>query len=243
MDTYLERLPLHELLGRHVVHDPRSRSHPVRTLVPRAARRAVLWRPRNRPLDQGGPLRHRGVAYGGLGACTGMAAAKALSCASLGPDGSPLPGRRLTEATALHLYSRATSIDVWDGAWPDTDTGSSGLAVAKAAVERGLASRYEHAFGIEQALDALQVGPLITGTLWLDGMWRTDPSGLLRAAGSPIGGHEWVVNGHDPATGEVRGLQSWGPAWGDRGTFRMSVADWASLLERDGDATRLVPTA
>lgn len=232
-------------LGRHVVHDRRSRDYPVRTLVPRTARRPVLWRPRTGPLDQGKDLRYRGQLYrGGLGACTGMAAAKAVSCRQTLPAGGTTRGRQLREPTALRLYSRATDLDPFPGSWPSTDTGSSSLAIAKATVEAGLASAYLHAFGVEQVLDALQFGPVITGTWWLSGLDHPDSSGRVRPTGHRRGGHEYVINAWDgvPGSDGLLGfVQSWGPAWGDRGAFAMTVGDYAGLLADQGDATRLVP--
>lgn len=226
-------------LGRHVRHDPRSRAFRI-TGAGQVVRRPVLWRPRTRPLDQSGPLTFRRRLYpDGLGACTGMAAAKALSCELPGAA----RGRRLLEPSALRFYSRATELDPWQGRWPDEDTGSSGLAVAQTCLELGLIVRYEHGFGIGDVLDGLQHGALITGTWWTEGMDRPNGDGMVRPTGYDRGGHEYTINGWDgdasPA-GVLSFLQSWG-AWGlPGGVFRMTVGDYAGLLERHGDVTRLI---
>ncbi|NED51184.1 hypothetical protein G3I24_09730, partial [Micromonospora aurantiaca] len=64
------------------------------------------------------------------------------------------------EDQARALYSAATRLDEFDGEWPPTDTGSSGLGVAKACKRAGLISGYRHAFGLNAALTALAEQPV-----------------------------------------------------------------------------------
>jgi hypothetical protein len=211
-------------LGRHVEHDERSRKFGLEApkVVPLDD---VIWKRHGRVFDQGE-----------LGSCTGNAATGCLMTA-------PLYRRfhNYGERTAIKVYSRATVLDGFAGSWPPEDTGSSGLAAAAALKERGLIREYRWAFGISEALTALQTGPVITGVDWYEGFDHPDSNGRVRLYGQVRGGHEFLVRGYLRDTNEVLCDNSWGDGWGDHGSFRMYVSDWATLLERDGDVTVLVP--
>ncbi len=138
-------------LGRRVEHDPRSRNYAFTQAV--AVLKTVSHRSYGLPLDQGN-----------LGSCTGNAAAGALDTVPLHKTGE----RILREKDAVTLYEAATRLDPWPGSYPPDDTGSSGLAVAKACKNAGYITGYRHAFGLDQALAALQVGPVITGIPWYE---------------------------------------------------------------------------
>lgn len=211
-------------LGRHIEHDPRSRAYAV--IVDHAAPlRTVHHRRYGSPFDQGN-----------LGSCTGNACAGALNTKPLHAIGGPT----LTEIEAVALYELATQLDGFPGAYPPEDTGSSGLAVAKAAVQKGLITSYRHAFGINDALQVLQAGPVITGINWYEGFDQPDPSGLVTISGQVRGGHEIEVLGYDALSKEIILENSWGLGWGVNGRFRMSVDTWARLLGEGGDVTVLV---
>lgn len=206
-------------LGRNVEHDERSRMFQV-TAPALRVHPSVKHRRHGRILTQ---------TYG---SCTGEALEAAMGC-------NPLHKRfeRHTQKKAEQLYSLATGLDEFPGVWPPDDTGSSGLAVCKAAVQLGRLTEYHWAFGIEQALDALQVAAIITGVGWREGFDQPNPSGRVFPTGQVRGGHEFVVRGYDAQHHEVLCDNSWGKGWGLRGSFIMSVKDWAALLEDDGDVT------
>lgn len=212
-------------LGRNVEHDERSRRFQV--VAARGRRDRVIHKRHGKILDQGN-----------IGSCTGNALEGALGC-------DPLHHwfERHTEKKAVKLYSRATALDEFPGVWEPDDTGSSGLAVCKAGVELGRLSRYEHAFGVEQALDALQDGPVITGIDWYEGFDNPDPSGRVTIGGQIRGGHEIVARAYLPVPGDlpIDGLvkfdNSWGRGWGLNGSFLMTARTWATLLEAEGDVT------
>lgn len=219
-------------LGRHVEHDPRSRLFGIVT-APAAPRRPVLHRRHVPIFDQGVATTFRGARFAeGTGSCTGQALAGALSS---GPN-----RHRFREPTALRLYARGSELDEVPGAFPVEDTGSTGLAVCKAAVELGYLSGYRHAFSLDEALAALQARPVIVGIAWRVGCDRPDSSGLVRWAGAVRGGHEVCAVGDDPTRRRVRFANSWG-LWGDRGYFDLSYDDLAAALADDGDVT--VPIA
>jgi hypothetical protein len=216
-------------LGRHVEHDPRSRQFAytatTATLTSaRWARHAPVWN------------------QGNLGSCTGNALVGALSCDPFYPT---LPGLTATEELAVAVYSDATRVDPFPGEWPPTDTGSSGLAVAKVAQRRGWISAYQHAFDNNAALTALTRGPVIAGINWYSSFDTPGPDGrvVITRAAYVRGGHEVCLDEVDAARSRVWFTNSWGPSWGVHGRAWMSFATFARLLREDGDVTILVPLA
>jgi len=209
-------------LGRNIDHDERSKAFPARTAA----------------LESAQHKRHGHVFnQGNLGSCTGNAMA-----GSLMTDPLYAAGRHLTEKDAVSLYEKATTLDPYPGQYPPTDTGSSGLAVAKAAKQAGYISSYQHAFGLQQALGALVVGPVITGVKWYTSFDTPEATGeiLLTPDATVRGGHEFEVNGIDVEQKRVWCVQSWGPTWGGlgNGTFFMSFDTWGQLLGDQGDVTQ-----
>ena len=149
---------------------------------------------------------------------------------------SRLPAKTIVWRPLLRKIE-ATRLDSTPGSYPPDDTGSSGLAVAKAAKGEGLISSYAHAFGIDHALAALMAGPVICGTNWYEGMFTPDPKGLVTISGALAGGHEWALVGVNVTTRILTSLNSWGSSWGDKGKFYMSWATFTRLLAQQGDVT------
>ena len=215
-------------LGRHVEHDPASKDHAFGLTVPPSALVAVSHVRHGDPFNQGD-----------LGSCTGNATAGAINT-----EPFYLEGRDLVESDAVAIYELASALDNIPGAYPPDDTGSSGLAAAKAAVEKGYISAYKHAFSVEEALAALQQTPLITGVSWYESFDTPNPDGLVSIAGQVRGGHEFEIIGFEPGQnlddGIVEAVNSWGTGWGKNGRFYFTVATWRQLLGDQGDATILV---
>jgi hypothetical protein len=204
-------------LGRHVVHDSRSLDFPAALAQ---VYKAVWWAHQGQVLNQGS-----------LGSCTGNAL---VDCLMSGPLFRR--GRNLTEADAVRAYSRATQIDPFAGQYPPTDTGSDGLDACKAGVEFGWLSGYTHAFGLDECLRALTLGPVMIGIPWYSGMFRPAPSGVLTVSGSLAGGHEVALTAIT-TSGMVRIQNSWGAGWGLNGCAYLHFNDLARLLSEGGDCT------
>ena len=227
--TYLPETPVAgKPLGRHVLHDPRS----LRYLQP--VRDDVLVSVRH--------TRHIPVLdQGALGSCTGNASIGAVGTS---PLYETLPaGTGLDEDAAVAVYSAATRIDDYYGTYKPTDTGSSGLAVAKVLKSLGLISGYRHCTSLAAVLTALQDGPVIAGTAWHDSFDEPDADGViaLTERSLPRGGHEYVLDEVDVRRHLIGLTNSWGESYGLDGRAYISWDDFATLLADDGDVTVLVP--
>lgn len=236
MSIHIEHL--HEIvdefagrLGRHVEHDSRSLEYAVENVIGELLPpKSVEWRRWSPILDQGD-----------IGSCTGNAMAGWLGCAPHVLDGHA-GGADYDEATALKLYELATRLDHIPGQYPPDDTGSSGLAVAKAAKQLGYIGSYGHALSVPGLLHALQSAPVIVGVPWFSGFDQADSHGTpVQATGQIRGGHEFLVRGYEHGASEhdsyLLADNSWGAGWGDAGSFRFSVSTWRVLAANSGDIT------
>jgi hypothetical protein len=222
-------------LGRHVRHDPRSLAylHPAKSLGTLTSVKHRRYAP---VLDQGS-----------IGSCTGNAAIGAVGTGALfqalaGNPGCPSEtDAAADEKQAVELYSAATKLDNVRGTYPPDDTGSSGLAVAKAAQKAGLISGYTHATSLEAALTALAAQPVITGVSWYEGMDTPDADGRMRVSGQVRGGHEFVLDQLDVENRLVWMTNSWSESWGVSGRAALSWDDFGRLLDEDGDVTVFTP--
>jgi hypothetical protein len=216
-------------LGRHVEHDSRSRAyaHPTEGL-----KLVSAIHPRRIPiLDQGD-----------LGSCTGNAAAGVLATE---PDVLALTAGQVAgidERFAVGVYSAATKIDEFPGTYPPTDTGSSGLAVAKVLTSNRWTAGYTHTFSLDDALLALTTLPVMVGIPWYDSFDEPDQDGYIAITrGAQIrGGHEVEIREIDAENQLVWLDNSWGPLWGYGGRACMSWDTWGRLLDEEGDVT--IPT-
>jgi hypothetical protein len=205
-------------LGRHVLHDPRSWDFQA-AQAPQIV--SVTHASSGLPLDQGQ-----------IGSCTANALCGALDSA---PDDAS--GRAYNEAAAVQLYELETKLE--GKPYPPNDPGGSGLMVCKAAKQLKWIKAYHHAFGINHALQALVLQPVITGVNWYTSFDTPDPTGLVAiAAGATVrGGHEVVADGIDAPNRLVWFWNSWGTAFAQGGRFCMSFDTWAHLLSEQGDVT------
>lgn len=214
-------------LGRHVKHDSRSLDYKfdgsgIATTSIRHTRYIPV-------LDQGE-----------LGSCTGNAATGNLGT---GAYYATIPSSvTLDENEAVKLYSAATALDSYQGTYPPNDTGSDGLSVAKAAQQAGLIAGYQHVTSLNDAIAALQLGPIITGVNWYSSFDNPSKSGKVSITKSAYvrGGHEFVLDEVDVTNKLIGATNSWGESWGLKGRFYFSFADYERLLAEQGDATVFV---
>ncbi|MEE4546454.1 C1 family peptidase [Streptomyces sp. V4-01] len=231
-------------LGRHVEHDPRSLAY-AHGVLPKSQIKSVSWTRRIPILDQGQ-----------LGSCTGNAATGALGTDSAGRTAATSVTISVAGAAASHglfkagvhaldetfavaLYSLATILDGVSGQYPPTDTGSSGIGVAKALQALGLATGYTHAFSIAALNSALQTGPVLIGINWYQSMFdpKTDGQIVVDTKSTLDGGHELELNAFDATTGEYQVPNSWAESWGVDGCGYFTTAALTQLLSLQGDVT------
>jgi hypothetical protein len=205
-------------LGRHVLHDPRSRDFPA-ARAPQIV--SVTHAATGLPLNQGN-----------IGSCTANALCGALDSA---PDNTS--GRTYDESAAVELYELETKLE--GRPYPPNDPGGTGLMVCKAARQLGWITAYHHAFGIQHALEALVLQPVITGVNWYTSFDTPDQNGLVAIApGATVrGGHEVVADGIDAGNQLVWFWNSWGTVFAEGGRFCMSFSTWQQLLSEQGDVT------
>ncbi|MEV7975460.1 hypothetical protein [Streptomyces sp. NPDC086519] len=219
--------------GRHVEHDPRSLNY-AHGVLPKTAIKSVDWTRRAPIFDQQS-----------LGSCTGNAAtgligtdsAARTGLTSVTINGDTLP---VDEDLAVDVYKLATQLDNITGTYPPDDTGSSGLGAAKALKKLGLATGYTHAFSLAALKSALQTGPVMVGTVWLESMFDTDPAtGFVNVDRNSqvAGGHEYVLSAYDTTRQAFRMDNSWGDSWGVRGSAWFTESDVQWLLSQQGDVT------
>lgn len=219
-------------LGRHIRHDLRSlmfyrHQRSVATPV------SEEWTITIDPLDQGD-----------LGSCVGNAS---CGCSATDPIEAALPAAHaaLDEAEAVALYSAATKLDPYRGAYPPTDTGSDGLSGAKATKAAGFISGYTHCADVDDMTDALQDGPVIVGVSWFDSFDEPDAQGTIAIAkGAQVrGGHEFLVHGVDVTGGYFHARNSWGSSWGQGGNMRFTLETMDELFSEGGDCTVFLPNS
>ena len=221
-DVFKAAIPEHVVegkrLGRHVLHDPRSRDF-------RADRAdtitSVDHHATGLPLNQGQ-----------IGSCTANALCGALNSAPDFNRGTPRH-----EHDAVKLYELETQLE--GDPYPPNDPGGSGLEVCKAAKQLGWITSYAHAFSLDDALKALVLRPVITGINWYTSFDTPSPTGLVEIAPDAIvrGGHEVVADQIDAEHKLVWFWNSWGPTFGVAGRFCMTFDTWGRLLKEKGDVT------
>jgi hypothetical protein len=232
----IEEYPGAGRLGRHVQHDPRSRRYTfdVGTISVQPVRHN-----RNVPIfDQGD-----------VGSCTGNAA---VGCIATDPLTADLPAHPapLDEALALKTYSLATTLDDDRDKYPPTDTGSTGLAAAKALQQQGFVVGYQHTFSFEDMMKALSLYPVMIGLNWYDSFDQPDSKGIIKISkqAEVRGGHEVyadeiVIGPSGRGRGYVGFTNSWSDSWGQKGRAYLSFADLNRLLGEQGDVTVPIPGA
>lgn len=231
MDLTVVTVPqLDPRLGRQVVHDPASRGFPMALGIDQSQWRdkvVRIWDPIVTPNQL-------------VGLCTLCDSAMGLNA-----QGNRVKGRVLRMDYAQHGYPIATRLDPFPGAYPPTDTGSSGLAAAKAAQRMEVGGEYQWGFqGVDEVVQAIVVEERTVGigAWWYAGGF--DPKPLkgkpghfqIEMTGSRRGGHQWRAFGYDERRDMVLGKCWWGPSWARAGVFHIRRDHLGELLEDQGDA-------
>lgn len=135
------------------------------------------------------------------------------------------------------LYDQAQLVDEWDDTPPAG--GTSVRAGAKVLQRVGAIASYHWASTMADVIVALlTVGPVVVGTVWYASMFYPDNGRLVVDPSSGVaGGHCYVLDGVNTATGLVRMKNSWGQGWGNGGFATVKITDMAQLVEaQDGEA-------
>lgn len=202
-------------LDRLVEFDERSRSYPIRTLLPTTFR-SYTWRVPV-ALDQGRE-----------GACVGFGWAHEIAA-------RPWADAGITNDYAFAIYRWAQQNDQWPG---EDYEGTSVLAGAKAVSEwLDRIVEYRWAFGLDDVRRTLGYrGPVVLGVNWYDGMSEPGSDGFIRVSGNLAGGHCILAYGVSEPGKYVKLWNSWGTGWGQGGACRITFADLDRLLNENGDA-------
>lgn len=128
----------------------------------------------------------------------------------------------------------------------DVYSGLTCDAGAQVMRRRGFIGSYRWANDLDEILDALVgIGQVTLGMAWPTGMDQPATTGLVRYNGT-FGdmGHQVVLNGFNKKTRLLRGKNSWGRGWGNRGLFYLPFSDVPAILRDGGVAcvARELPT-
>ena len=147
-------------------------------------------------------------------------------------DAAPVEDR-FQNADAHAIYYEAKVID----GQPRQENGSTVRSGAKAMVNRRRLGAYVFAEKVEEVEQwVLGHGPVVVGTDWTQDMFSPDKDGFIRPTGRIAGGHCYLMIGYDETADVFTFDNSWGPAWGLEGRFKMHASDFADLLASQGEA-------
>lgn len=183
-DVRVVRVPQQrDNLGRQLVHDPRSKAFPTKVAIDKDSwvdKKIRIYDPRVNPNQCHSE-------------CTGCAKAMEFNAV-----GNRVAGVVLDMDNAHEFYHNASLLDPWKGSWPPDDTGSSGLAAAKAAQKLGYGGEYRHVFGAaDEVVQLIQMGRVVNvGTWWYEGMFKPTSTGIIAPTGDQVGGHQYIARGY-----------------------------------------------
>lgn len=209
-------------LGRNIVHDVRSRGFAM-GLTPDPS----TWVTKSIRIYD--PIPNENQCHGECTCCA--------QCMLFNTAGNRKTGQVLHMDTAHKLYSLATTIDPFDGSWTAPtweDTGSSGLAAAKASIALGLGGPYRFIFGgADEVVQTIMTGRTVSlGTAWMNGMFEPDAKGFIWPTGGVAGGHQYIARGYNKPYDAVK-IRCW---WGTFRDVLIKRTVLNDLLMDNGDA-------
>jgi hypothetical protein len=133
------------------------------------------------------------------------------------------------------IYREAQKIDEWPGEEPRY-YGTSVRAGAKVLQQYNKIQSYYWAYDLNTLINTvLNIGPVVVGTHWYQGMMVPNRNGLIRISGRVVGGHAYVINGVDTTRRLFRIKNSWGRNWGLQGMAFISFNDMTRLINQRGE--------
>lgn len=210
--------------GRLRKIDPRDRQYmlPPGAAVDQPTAKAYQHWPAPRALDQGNSS-----------SCVGHACHALLRC-------SPIRNSK-NIPDPYEIYNAAQLIDEWPGIEYDGTSVRAGVRVLQ---KQGYISSYRWAFDGATAVNhILNVGPVVIGVDYYEGMMAVDKKGFVYPKGRMIGGHAVTVIGcntlekcPDGNTGSITYLNSWSESWGRKGRAKLSMQAFDQLIRANGEA-------
>lgn len=123
---------------------------------------------------------------------------------------------------------------------PGSEEGSTLRSATKVLRNVGAIEAYAFAYNIETVKWwLLNRGPIIIGTVWTEEMNYPNKDGIITIGGRSLGGHAFLLNGLRKDD-YARIHNSWGDAWGKKGTAWISLENLEKLLENRGEAVTAV---
>lgn len=221
------------LISDHADVDPTEAVRAQRTAMAasRGGSAAVAAQSSRRPMV--GKYHHDSAWHGDQGFTSQCTAYSALHAMADGPVTHK--GRNPLEEPYT-LYNFIQSIDREMGLDFGPEGGATMLALAKALQRRGYISAYLWGYTVADLVAALQLGPVLIGVDWYEGMDRPDPKhGVIQAVGAVRGGHAIVANGIDLDDGMLRLKNSWSRQWGQGGHCYLPLEDVEWLIADGGE--------
>ncbi len=204
-------------LGRIAVPDVRDADYPASLHLMALAAEPLPIVSKSWP---GSALR---INQGNEGTCVGHAGENWLGA-------KPIMDK-VSHEHAKFLYDECKKID----GLPAGSEGTYDRALAKVLVGQGRIERYLWATGPDDFQRWLSnVGPIMVGTNWYEGMFNPSVNGTLSLTGSVAGGHEYLIRRLDLRHNRALIRNSWGAWWGIRGEAWIALDDLFRLVFNEG---------